>query len=61
MLREGNRKSCQSKLVQKVLAVMLHSKHTVNLLGTSALQVAELMANRSSNTLSPLSQELSIS
>lgn len=40
---------------------MLHSKHTVNLLGTSVLQVAEFIANRSSNTLSPLSQELSIS
>lgn len=43
------KKSCQSKLVQKVLAVMPHSKHTAeSLWGTSVFQVAEFTANRSS-------------
>lgn len=52
---KGIGKSCQSKLVQKVLAVMLHSKHTVeSLWGTSVLQVAEFIANTSSRQLCPL-------
>lgn len=47
---KGVGKSCQSKLVQKVLAVMLPSKHTAeSLWGTSVLQVAEFITNRSSS------------
>lgn len=40
---------------------MLHSKHTAeSLLGTSVLQVAEFIANGSSNKLSPFLREFSI-
>lgn len=59
MFYEGSQKSCQSKLVQKVLAVMLRGKHgAARLSGTSVLQVAEFIANRSPNTKLPLMRVL---